>query len=392
MKIFVILSRIPYPLEKGDKVRAFNQIKWLSKKHEITLVALDDAQINKQDAFRFLQPYCHSVNFINLSITRRFINLLKVLFTKKPFQVGYFYSVKAQKKIDQLIKEKKPDHIYCQLIRVAEYVRNLDIPKTLDYQDAFSKGVEQRIKNSSFFKKIFLKEEFNRLIQYEKFIFPFFDNKTIISESDRSLIEHPRNNEIEIISNGIDQDYFQPLAAKKEYDLLFTGNMSYPPNIESAEYLVKKILPTLKSKGFDLKVLIAGVNPHKKIKALKSSSVTISGWVEDMRTCYAKSQIFIAPMQSGIGLQNKLLEAMAMKIPCITSTLANQSLGAKPDTDILIGDQISDYVNHILTIFENKKLAEKLAENGLNFVTEKYQWEKTVDKLVALITSTHKKD
>ncbi|MCP4550581.1 MAG: glycosyltransferase [Bacteroidetes bacterium] len=392
MRIFVILSRIPYPLEKGDKVRVFNQIKWLSKKHEIILVALDDAKINKQDAFRFLQPYCRSVNFIDLSITHRFINLLKVLFSKKPFQVGYFYSKKAHKKINQLIKEKKPDHIYCQLIRVAEYVRDLEIPKTLDYQDAFSKGVEQRIKNSSFIKKIFLKEEFNRLVKYENSIFQFFDNKTIISESDRRLIEHPQNNEIEIISNGIDQQYFRPMPVKKEYDLLFTGNMSYPPNIESAEYLVKKILPALQLSGYNLKVLIAGVDPHKKIKSLKSSSVTICGWVEDMRKCYAKSLIFIAPMQSGIGLQNKLLEAMAMKIPCITSSLANQSLGAKPETEILIGDQTGDYVNHILTILKNKDGSEKLAANGFNFVSEKYQWETAIDKLESLITSTNKRD
>ena len=176
MKIFVLLSRVPYPLIKGDKLRAFNQIKFLSKKNDIILCALNDSKIYKQEVIEALTPFCKSISIINLSKFSIYINIVKALFTGKPLQVGYFYSKKAKREIDKLIKITNPDHIFCQLIRVSEYVKNYNIHKTLDYQDVFSKGIERRMKISSFYFKPFLKLEYNRLKKYEDYIFNFLRN------------------------------------------------------------------------------------------------------------------------------------------------------------------------------------------------------------------------
>ena len=150
MKIFILLPRVPYPLEKGDKLRAFNQVKDLSAHNEIHLCALNDTHIHP-DAYKALQPYCKSLHLLYLPLTGRFINVFKTLFNGRPFQVGYFFNKRNSKKIDELIKEIKPDRIYCQLIRVAEYVKKQEIKKTLDYQDVFSKGVERRFFSSPSF-------------------------------------------------------------------------------------------------------------------------------------------------------------------------------------------------------------------------------------------------
>ncbi|MBI5218655.1 MAG: glycosyltransferase [Bacteroidia bacterium] len=389
MKILVILPRVPYPLEKGDKLRAFNQIKYLSKNHLVHLYAINDTKLHK-DAIRVLGSFCYSVTLFNISKISIIINVIKAYFTGKPLQVGYFYNKKAHRQILEVIEKNKPDHIYCQLVRVAEYVKDLKIPKTLDYQDAFSKGVERRITNAPFYKKLIFQIEFKRLQKYEQYIFPYFDNKTIISEQDREHIQHPEKNNISIITNGVDTDYFKPFDAKKIYDLVFTGNMNYPPNIDGAEFLAKNVLPLLLKKYPFIKLLIAGASPSARVLALKSENVIVSGWVDDMRKCYAESRIFIAPMHLGIGLQNKLLEAMAMQIPCITSDLANNALKAEDNKEILIGKNPEDYVRHISYLTENPEKAQELAMNGYAFVIKKYNWDINNSVLEQIIIHTPK--
>lgn len=385
MKILILLSRIPYPLEKGDKLRAFNHIKYLSKNNKITLFAINDSKVNKEKAFQALQPYCRSINFFDISKFSILFNVLLAFFNGKPLQTGYFFSRRAKKRINKIISETKPDHIFCQLVRIAEYVKDENIPKTLDYQDVFSKGVERRIHSSPFYLKPFLKLEYKRLLKYENEIFDYFDNKIIISEPDRELIPHPEKDKIVIVMNGVDTDFFKPINRKKEYDIVFTGNMGYPPNVNGVEFLVKQIIPIVRRNKPEIKVLIAGANPDRKVIAVKSKNVHVTGWVEDIRECYAKARIFIAPMQIGTGLQNKLLEAMAMKIPCISSHLANNALNAKSGKEIKIGDSAEEYAQHIIYLLDNKDKADEIALNGYNFVLNNYNWEKATEKLEELM-------
>jgi len=375
MKIFVLLPRIPYPLEKGDKLRAFNHIRYLSKNNDIYLCALNDARINKQEAFKAVQPYIRSVTFIDHSLLCRVINVARAFFSGKPLQTGYFYSKRTQRKINGLIKSTQPDHLFCQLVRTAEYIKNSSIPKTLDYQDAFSKGLERRIHTSPWYKVPFLKFEYKRLLKYENRIFGYFDNCTIISKPDQELIPHEKKHEIIIVPNGVDTDFFKPLERPKTYHLVFNGNMSYPPNINGAEYIAREILPLLIKKKPEIRILLSGATPDKRVRALQSGHIHISGWVDDIRESYACARIFIAPMQIGIGLQNKLLEAMAMKIPAITSVLANNALNARPGEDILVGNTPEEYVNHIINLLDNPDFSDTIARNGYNFVQKNYNWE-----------------
>lgn len=388
MKIFVLLSRFPYPLEKGDKLRVFNQIKELSKKHEIILCALSPEKV-EQSSIDVLSKYCSEIKVVKLSRFKIYLNLLKCLFfSDQSFQVAYFYSKSAQKKVDSFIFKNKPDHIYCQLIRVTEYVRNSKIPKTLDYMDALARGMERRIEEAPFYLKWFLKIETTRLKRYEHFIFNDFDNHTIISEQDRELIVHVKNNDIKIVKNGVDYNIFQHKEQVKEYDLIFTGNMDYPPNVDSVVYLVNNIMPLVWKENPEIKLVIVGAQPSSRVLKLKSDKVIVTGWVEEISPYYLKSKFFIAPMQIGTGLQNKLLEAMAMKLPCITSQLANNALGANHNENILIGNKDDDYKEHIINLINDVNLQKDIGENGYRFVKENYTWEANTAILEKLITSS----
>lgn len=381
MKIFVLLSRFPYPLEKGDKLRAFHQIKELSKNHDIILCALSDIKVS-QEHVKIIEDYCIKVEVIYLPKNKKYWNLIRqLLFSDKSLQVAYFYNISAHNKIKALIHQYQPEHIYCQYIRVAEYVKGIEIKKTLDYMDALSKGMERRKEVAPFYLKPFMKIEARRLKRYEHSIFDEFNNHTIISEQDRKLLINIKNDFIKIVPNGVDYSEYKNQNLSKEYDLVFTGNMSYSPNIASVVYLIKKVMPLVWEKQPDVNIVIAGATPHFKVVKLQSKKVKVTGWVDNMVEYYAKSRVFIAPMQLGTGLQNKLLEAMAMKLPCITSQLANNALGATHQQNILIGNKPEEYAKHILNLLSNQELYEGIAEKGHLFVKQYYTWEGTTSLL-----------
>lgn len=391
MKLGILLSRVPYPLEKGDKLRAYHQIKELSKNHEIYLCSIAVGKIKASDLEK-IKPYCKEIKLIRLNRFSIFFNLLHgLLFTKLPLQVAYFFKKAAKNKVQNFFLGNQVDHIFCQLIRVSEYVKEIkEIPKTLDYMDALSCGMERRVSKAKFYKRPFIKLEALRLKRYEHFIFPSFDHKTIISEQDRELIIHANNHDITIIRNGVDRAFFKPIKVEKKYDLLFTGNMSYPPNIDGVSYLVEEVLPQVQLERPTIKLAIVGANPSQRVQRLASSNVEVTGWVDDIRLYYASSRLFIAPMLIGTGLQNKLLEAMAMKIPCITTPLANNALKAIQNESILIADSKESFKEQIMMLLENDKKAEEISQNGYEFISNNYDWESCSKHLEELFLKSKK--
>ncbi len=386
MNLLIILSRVPYPLEKGDKLRAYHQIRCLSVHHRITLVALSHEAVHS-DAERILSAFCEEVHVLRLNRFTVVVNLIRALIQGLPLQAGYFYSGRNYRRIKAIIAQSKPDHIYCQLLRTAGYVKDVHIPKTLDYMDVFSAGMLRRKEKAPWLLKPFFGLEYQRLLNYETTVFDWFNHHTIISEPDRALIPHKLNHEIVIISNGVDQDYFTAIKAEKKYQVLFTGNMGYPPNINAAELLVKQVMPLVRKSFPEAVAVLAGANPHARVKALADDNTIVTGWVDDIRPWYAASEVFIAPMQIGTGLQNKLLEAMSMGLPAITSELANGALGAIPGEQILVGTTAEEFAAHIINLLNDKQLSLKIATAGQQYVTDTFSWEGATQKLSDLMTS-----
>lgn len=390
MKILVLLSRVPWPLEKGDKLRAYHQIRHLAMRHTVIVFAITHHDLHP-DALIQLEKICQQVYVEKMTWYTTAWNMLKSWLANRPVQSGYFFSKRGVRRLQTIFGNERPDHVYCQLARMAEYARAIPGPRTIDYQDVFSEGVRRRMEKSSFWLRPLLRLEYERMVSYEAELFDLFDGHTIISEADRKLIRHPGHDEIRIIENGVDTDFFHEMTMEKKYDLVFTGNMSYPPNVLAAEYLVNQILPECIREGINPTVLIAGANPSMRVKALASGQVTVSGWLDDIRYSYAESRIFIAPMLIGTGLQNKLLEAMAMKIPAISSPLANGALSAIPGTEILIGNSPEEYSRHIIRLLNDRQAADDLAGAGQSFVKRRFNWNESVIKLEQEFNQVHER-
>ena len=389
MKLLVILPRVPFPVEKGDKLRAYHQLRCLSAKHDIHLITLNDAKLHP-DAEHELKKYCKSVHILTLRPMGLLFNLVWAFFTGRPLQIGYFHRFSIKRKIRSLISVIQPDHLYCQLARTAEYASGIDIPKTIDYQDVFSVGLQRRLPDLPFWKRPFFAMESERMASYEETIFYQFNHHTIIAYPDRDLLPFNGRNKVLIVPNGVDFSFFIPdIEVEKRYDLVFTGNMAYPPNIMAVEFLVKKILPIVWEHRPSTNLLIAGTTPHLRVRTLSESRILVTGWLEDIRPAYSASRIFIAPMLIGTGLQNKLLEAMAMGLPCITSYMANEALVAKPGIDVLIAENPVEYARHILSLLNNPEKAKNLSEHGFQFVKSHYDWEAATALLSGLMDNSN---
>ena len=379
----MILPRFPFPLEKGDKLRAFHQIKTLSEQHEIYVFCItsDKPTVEMMQA---LSPYCKEIRWYQPSRIEIAANIFRVIRSRKPLQNAFFVFRKAKQKLREYIQDIHPDHLFFQLVRMVDYAEHSTrIPRTLDYQDAFSYGMLRRAECAKFPIKVLFKSEYTRLKRAETEAFDKFEYKMIISETDRVLIEHPKRDEILIVKNGIDLSFFKPDPnVPKTADLLFVGNLSYPPNVEAMRILLKEIMPRLLDKNPSVKLLIAGANPSQKWFTYPSANVQILANPKDIREAYRAAKIFVAPMVLGTGLQNKLLEAMAMKLPCITTPLANSGLQATPNTEVLIAETAREFVDRILYLQHHPEVCEQLSEHAFEFVSKSFSWKNEIKKWI----------
>ncbi len=393
MKILVVLPRFPWPLDKGDKLRAYHQVVELSKRHEIYLFAVSHRRVEAEQV-EALEPYCQEIRFVRLNRLVCGLNILRNWFSSKSLQMGYWNTKRSKRACKAFARKVQPDVIYSQMVRTMPLVARLPFRKVMDFQDALSMNTERRMEQSRGLWHYLLHFEFKMLRSSEYKAFSVFDALTIISEVDSEAIPHKKNGEIHIVPNGVDFDYFNTNALTRSdvnaFSLCFCGNMAYAPNVDAARYLVNEVMPLVWSRIPSATLLLAGADPKPSVRALASKLVTVSGRLDDIREAYASSQIFVAPMRLGSGLQNKLLEAMAMRVPCVTTSIANTPLGAVDGQEILVGDTPEALADAIVRMLESQELRDSIAAAGNRFVTTHYSWSSAVEPLEQILQSlTH---
>jgi polysaccharide biosynthesis protein PslH len=375
LKIVFVTSRFPYPIEKGDKLRAYHQLQHLhSRGHQIVLISLYENSIVPHD-YDEIAKYTTEIHTFKQSKWNYILSIIKHIGSNTPFSIAYFYNKTIASKITTIIKKVDPDIIYSQLIRTTEYTKDLPYPKVLDYMDSFSLGMEKRMQESklSFLYNI----EYQRIKVYEKAIYHKFDKCIFISQKDEKSVFNFPNDKISIVPNGVDTNFFQTKNATKKYDICFVGNLGYYPNIMACRFLIEKIYPLLVIQKLDIKILIAGARPTLAIQQFANENITVQGWVDDIRDAYDTSRLFVAPLFWGSGQQNKILEAMSMQLPCITTQIVNDAIGATEGKEIFITENAADFATLILAQLDNNTMGFECRK----FVTQKYSWAASIDIL-----------
>lgn len=376
MKILVVLPRFPYPLEKGDKLRAYHQIAELSKRHDVYLFCVSHNAVLPEH-IRAIEGMCKKVCVVKLNRLSCYLNVVKNWFASKSLQMGYWNTSHAKHMCRIFARQVAPDVIYNQMVRTMPLVARLDCPKVMDFQDALSMNTERRMERSKGLWRYILHFEFKMLRSSEYNAFRLFDRLTIISETDRDAIPHRNGGTIRIVRNGVDLDYFKPQNAAKEHDVVFCGNMQYRPNIDAAHFLVDEIMPLVWQRHPEAKVVLAGATPKGTVRRLEEPRVAVTGSVDDIRPYYAKAKVCVAPMRIGSGLQNKLLEAMAIGTPCVTTPLANEALGATDGEHLLLGTTAAELADRICRLLDDADLREALANRGHEYVSRHFSWAST---------------
>lgn len=385
--LLVLTSRFPYPIEKGDKLRLFHQLRFLVKEFRITLLSLvenpssSDVEHIKSIGIETINIPYHPPSYLKLGVT----SLIK----RRPIQTLFYFDKNIHNQITAHLDDLKPDVIYCQLVRMAPYVIESKIPKVVDLMDAMSLNMEKesgiRIPPISWIYK----RESLLLKDYELNCIKHFDHSILISDRDRKHISGADSNQenVHIIENGVDTDYFYYQKSKEKYDFGFIGNMGYRPNVEAAKYIVTQVWePYFQNNS----VLIAGARPDTEVLSLANDKITISGWIEDIREAYHQCKIIIAPIFTGAGQQNKILEAMACGIPCVTTPSVNKSIGAVNKEHLLVASTPEEFKNAIDLLNLDEKLYTFISSNARNFVEHNYKWDVQVSKLVRVLKSAIK--
>jgi len=402
MKFLFIAHRIPYPPNKGDKIRSFNEIKYLSKNHEIHLACLAD-DLNDLKYTKNLKKYCKIVNIIPLKLKTAKFKTIFSLLNKKPLSVSYFYSKKLQKIINHLLSINNYDAIICFSSPMAEYIfqsTNQLIKSTkliMDFVDVDSDKWKQYAEYTKWPFSLIYKLESNRLAQYERKIAKIFHYSIFVSKKEAKLfyMQNPDINNILAIPNGVDFDYFNPyqllvnnqqLASNHPF-LLFTGAMDYYANVDGVIWFCKKIFPYLIKKYPKLKFYIVGRNPVPSIKRLANFNTIITGYVDDIRPYYQKATIYIAPLRIARGIQNKILEAMAMAKPVISTSKAFEGIEATPNKDLLLADSEKEFIEKITMLLENPEKRKYLGISARQTIEKNYSWQHNLKILEEILAS-----
>jgi glycosyltransferase involved in cell wall biosynthesis len=372
--IVFITSRFPYPLNKGDKLRAYHQIKDLSKYASVHLVCVADDRPSDED-LDAMRPFCASINVFFLPKWRRVLEILMNVFSGIPPSVSYFYSSSMAKEVDEICRRIMPNVVHCHLIRTAKYIpKSFKGIRSIDYMDCFSIGAKKELGYSTnVFRKLLLNFEYSRLRKFERTCYHWFDKHFIISKPDRESLPFEERNQVHILLNGVDFDSFFPKKMEKKFDVLFSGHMGYIPNITAAKYSIENIMPILPE---ELKLLVAGIGVTPEIRELEGKRIIVQENFPHIREAFWTSKILLAPMNISIGLQNKILQAMAMRIPVVCSSAANASVNAVPGISILEANTPEEYRDHVLRLIDDEGVYNNIADNALDFVQKHFVWEK----------------
>lgn len=388
-KILYLTTRLPYPVIGGDKLRIYNILKQLKNNgYDITLVSLvteDDPVeecVKNNDFFNKLIP-------VKFDKKLAYLSAVKAVFNDHPFIVEYYYSNSMQKAIDELLKKEHFDIISGYMIRIAPYLEKYrDKNIIIDFVDAVSMMYERRIKNvKSLWDKTKIGIEYLKVRNYEKKCAKIFKMQTVISETDKNYIENfSKKSNIHIIGNGVDTDYYRPQKFAKKNKICFVGSMQYIPNSEAALYFMEEVLPMVRQNVPDVEFIIIGANPRKELldAAKNKDYVTVTGRVDDVREYMRDCKVSVCPVKIAGGIQNKVLEAMAMEIPVVTTPEGAEGID-ETETFLHIAKTNDEYAQKVIDLLNNQQTNTEKTNNARNFVIENFSWKKVgtdLDKLI----------
>jgi sugar transferase (PEP-CTERM/EpsH1 system associated) len=384
MNILFLTSRFPYPPHRGDKLKIYNLLKRLSRKHTITLLSFVSGRRDLSYVGE-IEKLGVRVETVVLPKWRSLMNSLLALPGSEPLQVRYYTSRRMRARLRALLEERRYDLVHIHLIRMAQYGRSGEPPvRILDLTDAGSLYLERFYRTTrNPVKKYLLGIELGRLRRYESVIGEF-SASLVCSAVDREVLaDRADGATIAVLPNGIDLSYFTPDPARR-YDprrIIYTGNLSYFPNSDGVIFFVREVFPLIRKVNPGVTLYIVGKDPPGSVRGLASTDIVVTGFVEDIRGEYLRSSLAVAPIRFGAGTLNKVLEPMALGIPVVATSVGAEGLSLEPGRHLLVADTAPEFASCVNRLLADERLRSELAENAMRVVRARYDWDMVTDSL-----------
>ncbi|MEX0721751.1 MAG: glycosyltransferase family 4 protein [Balneolaceae bacterium] len=393
MKILHVFPQLPTPPTSGGALRVFHILKHLSQHHDVTVAGFSENGNREyfNNSFPELEGKMHFVhrkpkNFRRLRQAYSYL-------TNHSYWYNWAKSAELENKIQKLLDTNSFDIFQVEFSSMGHYNLETDAVRVLDAHNVEYDNFRRMSQLQwSGLRKNFYRREYQKCFEEEIAAFKRQDALFVTSERDGQLIakDAPDVNQF-VIPNGVDTSFFKSNGAEEEpFSIVFTGAMKYVPNYDGMIFFLDEIFPTIKKSIPQAKVYIVGSNPPPILRAYKSDSVIITGFVDDVRPYVDKASVFVVPLKMGSGTRLKVLEALSMEKPVVSTSIGCEGIDVEDDEHIIIRDDPTQFAEAVIEIFDNQKLRKRLIDSGYDLMKKKYDWNvvgESIEQSFEVLTS-----
>lgn len=391
MKVLYLCHRIPFPPDKGEKIRAFHQLVAMSARHEVDLFTLaDDA--GDFDRRSELRKYCANVTVARINPTFARLRAIPYLLTSRPLTLPCFNSAELRAGVRDAMARRGYDRIFVYCSAMAQYVDwPSKIPVVVDFVDVDSNKWSQYAERSRFPLSLVYAREGRRLEEYEARVAEQANCVLLTTEREARIARRiAPAARVCVVPNGVDADFFSPGppldADPPSRNIVFVGDMAYYPNQDAAIFFAKTVLPLVRRSAPDARFQIVGRNPSASVLALREiAGVEVTGFVPDVRPYLRGSAVAVAPFSMAAGIQNKILEAMACAVPVVATPRTVQGLSERLAACVAAHEEAPDIAAAVARYLLDPALARRVGDQSRAEVVAGYSWSAALDYLMELV-------
>lgn len=378
-RILVLSFRLPLPLTEGFKIRTYNIARMLAQEYQVDLLALDSEHVSKEYLAQLRELFGQVVVYPIHPILAK-LRAVSALPARLPLQVAYHHSRRAQNWINKHYDNY--DLLFCVHVRMAQYLKGIPGKKVIDLIDTTSLLYRGALCYATGLWKGIYCLESRRLLTYELKAVNLFDKAFISSKYDAASLACGQstslNDRLVVIPNGVREELLNQASGdegmREEDWLLFLGKMDYAPNVDAVIHFCNHIWPAIRSSHSELKFIIAGTSPRPEVKALAQiPGVEVTGFLADPFSYVQRAKLIVIPLRYAAGIQNKVLEAMALGKPVVTTPVAVRGIEGISDDNCRVVQE-RELTAEITALLKNKPTRDRLGNNARQLVRSRYRW------------------
>ncbi len=387
--LLFLVHRVPFPPDKGDRIRTFQFLRYLSQKFDVHLACLADEPVEDR-VIETLQRYCKRVAVANVQGRMRWVRALVSLATGRTATEGAFSSSELRAVLKRWVSETRFHVALASASSMVPYLRLpylAGIPAVVDLIDVDSEKWFDYAAAKRGPKSWLYRLEGRRLRRLEQGLSTWAKAVTLVSAAEVAIYrQFCSDGVVEAVGNGVDLDYFQPQARQTEQGCVFLGALDYWPNIEGICWFCDEIWPEIRRRHPNATVSIVGRRPTPAVCRLAQvPGVKLVGQVPDVRPHLAGAAVSIVPLRIARGIQNKVLESMAMGKATIASPQALEGLQAQPGNDLLSANTPQEWIDSISSLIDTPTLRRRIGAAGRIYAEEHHRWQRCLEPLDALL-------